>query len=62
MQAPRTFSLADASLCPPVIFCKSREGFLTGLAWQGGWIVALSFACLSLWRAGLAKVLREGGV
>ena len=40
----------------------SREDFLTGLIWQGVWIVALSSACLWLWRAGLAKVLREGGV
>lgn len=40
----------------------SRDGFLTGLAWQGLWIAALSLACLWLWRAGLVKVLREGGV
>ncbi|RZJ94633.1 MAG: hypothetical protein EON88_12200, partial [Brevundimonas sp.] len=40
----------------------SRADFLMGLAWQGVWIVALSSACLWLWRAGLAKVLREGGV
>ena len=40
----------------------SQGDFLLGLAWQGVWIVAMSSACLWLWRAGLAKVLREGGV
>ncbi len=40
----------------------SWQGFLAGLAWQGFWIVVLSLACVRLWRAGLAKVLREGGV
>ncbi len=44
------------------VIAVSREGFLTGLAWQGLWIALLSLACLRLWRAGLAKVLREGGV
>ena len=39
----------------------SREGFLMGLGWQILWISLLSLACLRLWRAGLAKVLREGG-
>ncbi len=36
--------------------------FLTAAAWQVLWIVLLSLLCLVLWRAGLAKVLREGGV
>lgn len=36
--------------------------FLTAAAWQVLWIVLLSLLCLALWRAGLAKVLREGGV
>ncbi|MDO9432194.1 MAG: ABC-2 family transporter protein [Pseudomonadota bacterium] len=40
----------------------SRDGFLMGLAWQALWIAVLALACLRLWRAGLAKVLREGGV
>lgn len=40
----------------------SAQGFLLGVAWQGFWIVVLSLACLAIWRAGLAKVLREGGV
>jgi ABC-2 type transport system permease protein len=34
--------------------------FLTGLAWQALWLVLLSLACVALWRAGVAKVLREG--
>jgi ABC-2 type transport system permease protein len=36
--------------------------FLTGLGWQALWIAVLWAACFALWRAGLAKVLREGGV
>ncbi|WP_312166700.1 ABC-2 family transporter protein [Phenylobacterium sp.] len=36
--------------------------FLTALGWQALWICVLSAACLALWRAGLAKVLRKGGV
>lgn len=36
--------------------------FLTAAAWQVLWIVLLSLLCVTLWRAGLAKVLREGGV
>lgn len=35
--------------------------FLTGVGWQVIWIAVLAMACLGLWRAGLAKVLREGG-
>lgn len=44
------------------VIAASWQGFLTGLAWQGLWIALLSLACVRLWRAGLAKVLREGGV
>jgi len=40
----------------------SWDGFLMGLAWQGLWILVLALACAWLWRRGLAKVLREGGV
>lgn len=36
--------------------------FLRGVGWQVLWIAVLSLVCLVLWRAGLAKVLREGGV
>jgi ABC-2 type transport system permease protein len=36
--------------------------FLTGLGWQLLWIGILTSACFALWRAGLAKVLRRGGV
>nr|QQZ49147.1 hypothetical protein JKL49_18670 [Phenylobacterium glaciei] len=36
--------------------------FLTAVAWQVLWIVLLSLLCVALWRAGLAKLLREGGV
>ncbi len=36
--------------------------FLRAVAWQGLWILLLSLLCVALWRAGLAKVLREGGV
>jgi ABC-2 type transport system permease protein len=36
--------------------------FLTGLGWQLLWIAILTSACFALWRAGLAKVLRRGGV
>lgn len=36
--------------------------FLRGVGWQVLWIAILSLVCLLLWRAGLAKVLREGGV
>ena len=34
--------------------------FLTGLAWQALWLILLSLGCVGLWRAGVAKVLREG--
>lgn len=40
----------------------SARLFLTALGWQALWICVLSAACLALWRAGLAKVLRRGGV
>ena len=40
----------------------SGRMFLTAVAWQILWIVLLSLLCRALWRAGLAKVLREGGV
>ena len=36
--------------------------FLKAAAWQVLWIALLSLLCVALWRAGLAKVLREGGV
>lgn len=36
--------------------------FLKAAAWQVLWIVLLSLLCVALWRAGLAKLLREGGV
>ncbi|MBP8246255.1 MAG: ABC-2 family transporter protein [Phenylobacterium sp.] len=36
--------------------------FLQAAAWQVLWIVLLSLLCVALWRAGLAKLLREGGV
>ncbi|MFC3077602.1 ABC-2 family transporter protein [Phenylobacterium terrae] len=39
----------------------SLAGFVTALGWQLFWIVLLTLLCLALWRAGLAKVLREGG-
>lgn len=40
----------------------SAAMFVRGVAWQTAWIVLLTLACLGLWRAGLAKVLRRGGV
>lgn len=33
-----------------------------GLGWQLVWVVVLGLACAALWRAGLAKALREGAV
>lgn len=36
--------------------------FLTALGWQVLWIAVLAACCVAIWRAGLAKVLRRGGV
>ena len=35
--------------------------FVRGLAWDVLWLAVLAGACIVLWRAGVAKVLREGG-
>ena len=40
----------------------SGEMFLRALGWQVLWIALLAALCVAMWRAGLAKVLREGGV
>jgi ABC-2 type transport system permease protein len=40
----------------------SRDLFVQALGWQMLWIVVLSGLCVLLWRAGLSKVIREGGV
>ena len=40
----------------------SVEVFLTGVGWQLIWIAILSAGCFALWRTGLAKILRTGGV
>lgn len=42
------------------VLAPSSAGFAIALGWQALWIALLSLACLALWRAGLAKVLREG--
>jgi ABC-2 type transport system permease protein len=39
----------------------STRLFLVGVGWQLAWIAVLSAVCVLIWRAGLAKVLREGG-
>jgi ABC-2 type transport system permease protein len=39
----------------------SWGGFAQGVAWQLAWIVILGLVCGGIWRAGLAKVVREGG-
>lgn len=36
--------------------------FLVGIGWQLIWIGVLGAGCFAIWRAGLAKVLRTGGV
>lgn len=51
-----------AHLYWPAAMTMSPELFLIGLGWQVLWIAVLSAACLAIWRAGLAKVLRRGGV
>jgi len=38
----------------------SLANFATALGWQLIWTVLLTLLCLAMWRAGLAKVLREG--
>ena len=40
----------------------SAEMFARAVGWQVLWIALLALACAAMWRAGLAKVLREGGV
>ena len=35
---------------------------LQGIAWQLFWIVVLACVCVLVWRAGLAKLLREGSL
>jgi ABC-2 type transport system permease protein len=42
------------------VTAPSLAAFGQGVAWCALWIVLLTFANLGLWRAGLAKVLREG--
>lgn len=44
------------------MIAPSLGGFLAGAAWQIAWIALLGAACFGLWRAGLAKVLREGTI
>ena len=51
-----------AHLYWPAAMTMTPDLFLVGLGWQVLWIGVLSAACLALWRAGLAKVLRRGGV
>ena len=41
---------------------QAPQLLLQGIAWQLFWIAALSLLCFLLWRAGLAKLLREGGL
>lgn len=40
----------------------SAAMFARAVGWQVLWIGLLALACAAMWRAGLAKVLREGGV
>jgi len=35
--------------------------FAQGLGWAALWLAVLALACASVWRAGLARLLREGG-
>lgn len=51
-----------AHLYWPAAMTLQPELFLIGLGWQLLWIAVLSAGCLAIWRAGLAKVLRRGGV
>ena len=52
---------AHLAFAGQAVLTPSAEAFWRGLAWQGLWIVALALLATVMWRAGLAKVLREGG-
>ncbi|CAN7300319.1 ABC-2 family transporter protein [Phenylobacterium sp. LjRoot164] len=62
MEAIAKASPFAAHLYWPAAMTMAPELFLIGLGWQLLWIGVLSAACLAIWRAGLAKVLRRGGV
>lgn len=62
MEAIAKASPFAAHLYWPAAMTMAPELFLIGLGWQLLWIGVLSAACTAIWRAGLAKVLRRGGV
>lgn len=62
MEAVAKASPFAAHLYWPAAMTMDPDLFLIGLGWQLLWIGVLSAACIAIWRAGLAKVLRRGGV
>jgi ABC-2 type transport system permease protein len=52
---------AHLAFAGQAVLTPSAAALWRALAWQGFWLAALAGLAVLMWRAGLAKVLKEGG-